>query len=405
MCIVLPYAVYPAYPVNGSMICRTLKVVPENFPIDTYPKRLFEDCGLSNLNLNLFHGFPSKKGLGKFVQSCKTRTINEANVGLKMLKNSECDLFFIYMSALDAIQHTFWSYCDKAHPDYPGPNVYENVIRDFYELFDHVLGEFNNLSDRRTTVIVVSDHGHGMRPVKVVNINEVLRRKGYLVPKRRNPRDSNTIVKAETVKSKAVSFVNSFGINSSLLRLMHKFPLWKKFFTSASFIDWNQTVAYVSDLSAIKRYSYCGIIINRTKVNPKQYENLRTKLLEDIKELTEPKSGERLVKWAYRREELYKGEHTSKYPDIILELDGNFGAGWDVGVPITNISQTPNIQPGTHKANSPVLFMSNIERAGFAIREDDLEVGLMDIAPTVLGLLGVATNATFDGRSIVAKNS
>lgn len=398
VCVVLPYAVYPAYPVNGLMVCRTLKVVPENFPASTYPQSLFKEFGLSNVNLNLFHGFPSRKSLARFIESCRSRTLNEANIGLRLLKSQGWDLFFIYMSALDAIQHTFWSYFDEKHPDYPGQNSYENVIKDFYVLFDRLVGEFMGATDEDTVVIVVSDHGHGMRPVKLVNINEVLRRKGYLVPKSKKLKPGNRLVATDFLKSKSIDFVDRFGIGFLALKLMHRFPIWKKVFTSPAAIDWNKTSAYVSDLSAIKCYTYCGIMINRSGLDNEKYEQLRSQIIYEFTKLPDPVTGENLVSWCCRREELYSGDYISKYPDILLELNGDYGAGWSIGVPIKTMSKSRGIQPGTHRAHSAVLLVSNISPRKFVRKSS----GLMDIAPTILHILGIE-NAKFDGSSLIGR--
>ena len=104
VCIVLPYAIYPAYPVNGSMVCRSLDVVSEDFPVQTYPKSIFEKYDLSSMNLNLFHGFPSKNNYNEFINSCKKRTMDETKLGLQLLRNQDWDLFFIYLSA-DQVFH------------------------------------------------------------------------------------------------------------------------------------------------------------------------------------------------------------------------------------------------------------------------------------------------------------
>lgn len=396
VCVVLPYAVYPAYPVNGAMVCRTLKVVPENFPVSTYPLNIFEDYALKNLNLNIFHGFPSRNGLGKFQKSCRKRTMNEADIGLKLLNSQEWDLFFIYMSALDAIQHTFWSHFDKNHPDYIKGNCYEDSIRDFYVLFDRIVGEFVNSVDQDTTIIIVSDHGQGMRPVRVVNVNEVLRRQGYLVPKKQVFNNVNPLTKTDFLKNGAINFVDRFGIGLSLLRLMHKFPAWKKFFTSPSFVDWENTVAYVSDLSAIKCYSYCGIIINKLGMDNEKYEQIRSQIINKFAKLTNPETGSKLVKWCCRREEVYSGKYSSKYPDILLEFIDDYGAGWSIDVPIVGLNSSRGLQPGTHKANSAVFIIGNL--GSLPVIRD--KANLMDAAPTILDLLGVPIYRRIDGNSL-----
>ena len=57
----------------------------------------------------------------------------------------------------------------------------ENVIRDMYVAMDRYAGEvMQKYPD--TPLLIISDHGHGARPVYTVRINELLRRGGYLAP-------------------------------------------------------------------------------------------------------------------------------------------------------------------------------------------------------------------------------
>ena len=113
----------------------------------------------------------------------------------------------------------------------------------------------NSRAGEDTAVVALSDHGHGMRPVKLLNVNEVLRRGGFLVPKGSGMK-SSPLDNTEALKRWSVGFVNRFGIGGLSLRVLHRFPSWKRVFASPKFIDYGRTRAYVSDLSAIKCYSY-----------------------------------------------------------------------------------------------------------------------------------------------------
>lgn len=52
-------------------------------------------------------------------------------------------------------------------------------------LHDKFISEFVSLADSDTTIIIHSDHGHGMRPIKMLNVNKILREMGLLFEKRR----------------------------------------------------------------------------------------------------------------------------------------------------------------------------------------------------------------------------
>lgn len=399
VCVVLPYAVFPPYQVNGVMICRTLSEDQQAQPIQAFPSSICNKYEISSSSLLLFHGFPSKRQLGSFVESCHERTLAEAKLGLKVLKNEEWDLFFIYFSAIDAIQHTFWSYYDEKHPDYPGRSPYSDIIREFYILCDSVVAEFVRHIDPDATLILLSDHGHGTRPTRMVKINEILRRKGLLFPKTVGLKN-NTFIQPGYTKKVLADLVNRFGVGHSSLRLMQKFPVWKRIFTSPASVDWEKTVAYVSDLSALKSYSYGGVMINKKSLNDKEYEEIRCRLISELRRIEEPISGENLMKWIRPREELYQGNYLGKYPDILFELEEEYGISWDLGGNIFAEGYMHKIQPGSHKMQSPVLLISKKDN-DTCVKKD---CTLMDIAPTVLSLLGIKNDFGFEGSSIVQRS-
>ncbi|MDO8610499.1 MAG: alkaline phosphatase family protein [bacterium] len=380
VCIMLPFSIYPPWQVNGVMVCRTLDVVNEDFPLKTYPEDIYEKFGLSDFNVNLFHGFPSKRNLKKYIESMRKRTEAEAKLGLRFLEKYDADLYFIYFSALDAIQHTFWNYYDEKHPDYPGENPYKNIIKDFYVLFDKILGDYLNRIDDDTSVIVISDHGHGMRPVNLVNINEILRLKGYLHPVKKS-KIENPFNQKEKIKKSLSNVIATFGLGNFTLKLLSKFTLWKKVLASPSYIDFNRTVAYVSDLSGIKSYSQGGIIINKD-VDGVEYENIRNKIIGELKEIIDPKTGRNLMKWIVKREELYEGKYLNRYPDILFELESDYGVGWSIYDSIIGKSSMSSFQPGSHMKDSPIFLVSKL--GGIYIKKNIL---LMDIGDIILELI------------------
>ncbi len=127
------------------------------------------------------------------------------------------------------------------------------------------------------------------------------------------------------------------------------------------------------------------------------YEQLRSAIIEELLGLVNPETGKRFVKWCLRREDVYSGEYCYKYPDLLLELVDDYGAGWGVSVPLSGACGSRSLQPGSHKAHSAVFLASNLGSYK-VIRRDAL---LMDVAPTVLTLLGVETIRKFDGQSLI----
>ncbi|MCD6193247.1 MAG: alkaline phosphatase family protein [Candidatus Aminicenantes bacterium] len=394
-CVILPCNIYPGWEINGTMICRINKISAQNHPLSAFPKSVLDRYSTSSSELNLFQGFVAKGKLPEFVVNCKMRTKAEFDLGIKILQNEKWDLFFLYFSALDGIQHYFWSYFDETHPNYPGENPYKDVIKEFYILIDELVGKFVNLLDSDVSMIILSDHGHGVRPFRLVNMNEVLRREGLLVKKDVKGKVKNTFYDSKRLKKRLMDFVKQYGVGYFLMSLSQKFPIWKKFLAPSSVIDWSKTLAYVSDLSTVKSYSYGGIRINKD-ITGVDYKEIVERILNILPRLTDPQTSEKIVKWALRREELYRGPHIDKYPEIILELEEGYGLGWGINGDLFDFGDIHNIQPGAHKLDTPIFFIMN-SKGKRCLRS---EITLMDIAPTILDLLGVEERPVFDGNSI-----
>ena len=396
VCLLFPHLGYPIWKVNGIMMGRSGEMDIEKFPIQTFPRSLSQRYELSSLDV--VRGMPSRRRYNSFINSWKKVIENETGLGLKMLADAGGDLFFLYSSALDWVQHNFWAHFDEEDSSYPGDTPFKNIIPDFYRLYDEVVGQFLAAVDTDTVVIILSDHGHGRRPTTLVNLNELLREKGLLASRIKRRNYSDPIFAVQGLTRKVADFINrynTYGVGGAAMKLMRLFPRARKLYTSPLAIDWENTIAYVSDLSGIKAYTYGGIVIRRDKLAGGEYDNIRRSLVKEIAGLRHPDNNEELVKWVCGREDLYQGEFIDKYPDIVFELKDGYGAGWEILGPFISPCRTHNVVPGSHKVDTPVLLMANCAREPASTK-----VSLMDIAPTVLDILGVEGDFNFDGKSI-----
>ena len=208
---------------------------------------------------------------------------NEQNVALKLLNNEKWDLFFVYSSSLDVIKHFVWKYCDETDPSYPGENELKNTIKNLYIKYDDILGNYLENLPRDTSIIVLSDHGHGGRPLKLFNINEFLRRRGFLFSK--ESKNHVNIITVEKIKRNILYIIGKYEVGKYASKILKIFPTIRKVYTSPISIDWDKTIAYTSDLSGIKAYSYGGIVINKENIDFAKYENYRELIISILSEL------------------------------------------------------------------------------------------------------------------------
>jgi len=390
VCILLPHIGYPVWPVNGLMVGRSSK----KEHIMTFPPEIAENHDLSHLNT--IKKFPGRnKFTYEYINSHRQLIKDSMEFGLEMYQKDEWDLFFLYSSALDVVSHFFWNYCDENDPTYVCDNPHKNLIKELYSLHDKYIGKFMEIMDNETVLIVHSDHGHGMRPIKIVNINEILKKNHLLFPKEGRSNVSLKIL--DKIKFKMLDFVGKNNLENFAAKLLSSFPIARKMYISPPSIDWDRTIAYTCDLSGIKAYSYGGIKINKALVRDEfEYNNICNKIINFLKNIEDPVTGEKIIKWVLRKEDLYEGEYLFKYPDILFQLDEEYGAGWGINVPLFSKSPSHNINPGSHKGESAFFLMYNCSNL---INKQCLS--LMDIAPTILDILGIELDLNIDGNSIM----
>jgi len=392
VCLIYPHAIYPVWPVNGFIISPAPKtnefqMYPENFHFEfdvkefEVPKTIPDSIAEYEEYLKKFHDI----------------VVNEFEFAENMLKTYDCDIFFFYSSVLDFIQHIFWNYCDPADPTYMGDtNPFRNAIKDFYILHDRLIGQLiQNIPDD-TIIMILSDHGHAMRPVQLFNINELLRKNGFLFEKE----EMFTPIRRlnEKLKRTAVELIQRTDLRKFALSVLRKYPQVKEFYTIPTTIDFQRTIAHCSDMSGLKSYTYGGIIVQKKKSSNVVYEKIRDDIINLLRIQTLPTSEEKLFEWVERREDVYQGEFVTKYPDILFKLNHEYGAGWAVNVPLFTSTSAHSFFPGTHRGDTPILFIKNLDNNQIQKKT----IALMDITPSLLQLLEIRTNdLVFDGESFI----
>jgi predicted AlkP superfamily phosphohydrolase/phosphomutase len=178
-------------------------------------------------------------------------------------------------------------------------------------------------------------------------------------------------------------------------------------YSSFTDIDWTRTKAYCSEVLAAPP----SILINLKGVKPQgivdpaEYDQLLSYIIDKLAELKDPRTGKPVINRIYRRDELFHGPFAHESADLILDWwseDSLFSTlpsfPEDTHKPALVIREhKPTDEAewgGTHRlqgilvARAPAL-KSKSEIAG---------ARLIDMAPTILHLLGVAVPEDMDGR-------
>lgn len=275
-----------------------------------------------------------------------------------LMREKPWDLFAFVEIGVDRMHHGFWKYHDSTHPKHERGNRFERATLEYYRYLDEQMKHILEAMDDDTVLLVVSDHGAQAMEGGFC-INEWLRERGYLVLKDEPEGDGR--VPFERVE-----------------------------------VDWQKTRAWGAG-------GYYGrLFINVEGREPSGavpqdgYEDFRERLIEELTGTPGP-DGEPMGTVCYKPEDIYQTVRNIP-PDVIVYFGnlrwrsvGSFGHGGvytfenDIGPDDANHAQDGLV----------IIFDPRAPRWG-----TPLEAHCMDIAPTVLKLMGLPVPEDVQGKEI-----
>ena len=332
-----------------------------------------------------------------------------------LMSHKPWDLFVVNYRATDNVQHHFWHLMDSTHPTYDPEQGerYGDSIFEVYQRLDTWLGELRGRLDDDTALIVVSDHGAGPASGKSIYFNRWLEQEGWLTFAGQNSRVLTGRLKAwmrslmwKTVWIQMRKWLGK-GTKDALRRF---FPSWyDRARTVASYfsIDWDNTRAYSDEFREAIWINLKGREPQGIVAPGEEYEQLRREIVERLRSLTDPDTGQPIMDRVYLREEIYHGDQMEPAPDIVAAPCQNPHVR-------TRLSHTTNnpapvqtlgrqqllndfLPQGLHRSHG-VFF---VEGAGIKQGYQVADAHIMDVAPTILHLLGMSVPRFMDGRVLL----
>jgi predicted AlkP superfamily phosphohydrolase/phosphomutase len=125
-----------------------------------------------------------------------------------------------------------------------------------------------------------------------------------------------------------------------------------------------------------------------------EYEEVRERILADLRDLRHPETGQPLLTAAFRREELFSGPHLADAPDVLYVLDDGACAP-DVH-PYGPIFQQSSwgTWTGTHRREG--VFIASGPHISAGRRLGPIEI--LDVAPAVLHLFAIGIPEHVEGK-------
>ena len=258
-------ATYPAQKINGVLITGFVSLDLEKA---VYPREYVEVLKETGYQVDIDVERAKNSNLILFKQLHETLKAR-MKVCMKLWDKIKWDLMMVVFTGTDRLEHFLWSaYEDEKHEQHPH-------FLEYFRVVDSAIGEINSRIGEEDNLLILSDHG--MEGIKInVNLNALLAEKGYLKTEDNPKRGYNSIQRG----------TKAFALDPSRIYLNKE-----------------------------GRYPRGSIA-----------ESEEEEIIQELTELFYSLEwhGKKVVKRVYRKEEIYRGPHISRAPDLVLLPENGF---------------------------------------------------------------------------------
>lgn len=379
---------YPAAKINGALVSG----VPMPPGIHAYPPRLADRLAYA------VPGYPATssgsdwgrirrvRGARALVRHLERSVDLSLGATLRLWRSSEWDCFVCVFCELDRVQHLLPWPEDGNAADAAERRA---LLARCYEKADEAVGKLVAAIGDDATIAIVSDHGFGENR-KTFYLNRWLADQGWLTPKPGGRRQLRVVRRTVDQALGAVGF--------EVGGLLGQIPLWLPRFgwrSPLELMDWDRTRAFGASADLDGVYVNVRGRESAGVVEPgAEYEDTREALIAGLLQVTDPDTGERLIEWARRREEVFRGPYCEQAPDVIyMTRDNSYPESGRLDV-ATAIGAEPAGRAGGHRLEGVFVLAGPAARRGAALNA----CRIVDVAPTLLHVLGLPIAEDVDGE-------
>lgn len=316
---------------------------------------------------------------------------------LWLLDQNDWDLFAVVFRGTDLIGHAMWRFMDSSHPAHR-TTPYGDALLKQYQQMDEALARIREHIGPETTLLLVSDHGMGALH-RDVYLDNLLAAYGLLYIKR-TPTAwlRHTLLRLGITPRNLLRLLAVLRLRNLIRRVL---PQRVRVTVNVSMlmqnsVDWSRTKAYPLG-------GACQIALNLRGREPQgivgteEYDQVCREVEAALHTLRDPGTGRAMVKRVWRKGELYGGP-VPDLPDLYVEwIDDAYtdlgGIGYSQGI----ISEPIQGRSGGHTMRGIFLAHGPAIKAGHRLEG----ARLIDIAPTILHLMGIDVPAYMDGRVLI----
>jgi predicted AlkP superfamily phosphohydrolase/phosphomutase len=384
---------YPPHPLNGLMItgygtprtAETIFTYPTNF------KSILPPALHSEIRVGIpQHRFDRSQALideWREVMNGRSRLLQH------LIKNEAWDFFFAVLTITDNMGHIFWTYLDPNHPNYHKSegSHFREAFLDGYKQCDVILGELLAVIDSNTTILIMSDHGFGS-----------IYPRQYLFQR---------LVDGDYLRYLQASGLGSLSSRAMkvALRTYNELPFlreWVKGLRPGNKQTLTKALGKGGLLPGSGQVDYANSPILPTEfglqmwandqnrftnglIAASEKETLLAGLEQYLQDDTESHTKQPIIRKTYRGKALYTGETAVLGPDLVIEYNNFYQPG----------SEKTHLNPHLEGGHTPEgIFLA----AGTAVQPTTISgTTLIDLAPTILHLLGQPIPPDMDGKVLL----
>lgn len=381
---------YPPEEVNGIMISGYL--TPPKAKDFVFPLSLKGDLEKQvGLDSTFFPGATYSLGReSKFIQAVNELTDRTQKVMDFLMEKFPWDCFVGVFQTPDLLQHCLWK--DLHHP------LWGKAFIDQYQKIDQFIGKLLSVLDDRTVLMVLSDHGFGDLK-KQVFLNTWLLSKGFLKLKPTlKGRMKKIVFHLGLVPMKIHQFSIRLGMDFSDQLIENRdslFSMLGNITLSFKDVDWGKTKAY-----AMGNMGYISINLKGREpygcVNPgDDYQNIREEVAKELYQMKDPETGEPIVDHVFNKEDLFSGPFLFNAPDLFpVPHEFRYHLRGDNLFLSNHWIEKFWLISGFHREKGIFLATGNPIKKGQRMEGQKI----IDIAPTILALMGVPIPSDMDGQ-------
>ena len=385
---------YPPETVDGFVV--TGFPTPGSVDDHTIPASLVDEVGTPEA---LFEDWSLQQGgeYAAFRDDLLEVAEHQTETLLDVLESKDPAFVMTVYDGADRIQHFFWKYFDRSHSRYEAESALADAIPRYYEVLDEGIGSLLNRAGEGTNVLVLSDHGFGPLE-RDIYIDEWLERNGFLSRIEEGSAEEASMNAAAMLMRYGWSAAERAGIDGAIRNILPE----RVFFEGQDLVNqtkereakWSSTQAFFSTLSGQGIYINLENRFKKGIVSRDEYHSVVGQLRSALLALRDPESGQRVIEEIYHRDELFEGWASEEAPDLIVRSAPRYtlknGRSEQLVRPAT---QAAHDRSGDHRTNGIVMA------SGLAFDTGTIaDATIVDVAPTLLYLLGTPIPKSMDGR-------